>query len=182
MTTSPQNKRLLFTVIVAAVLALLVARMLERGLGDLGGRRQALALSDELARCTDRGQYLALLKKNYPERPDLWREVAPPARQTETTPILQVERNGTMKVIVFAITEENMLDPSAYTYVPAALVDESGRGWHLENVRVNSYKTRLVFEYLYKPPVQKRSGRSGRHFRFFRATGQWELVPSARRP
>jgi hypothetical protein len=176
---SRQNQRLLFTLMLVLIIGLLTARLLEKGVSVAGDKERALALSESLAKCTTRDQYLALLKSHYPPASRLWQAPALTAAEGGTTAPASLEQlpDGRLKVAVFAMKPAQLLERGAYVYVPAALADDRGHGYRLEDIRLNSRKADLVFEYYFRHTADGARGQP-RLFHFFMGNRQWEIQPA----
>lgn len=178
MPISRQNQRLFFTLMLVLIIGLLTARMLEKGVNVAGDKERALALSESLAKCATQDQYLALLTSHYPPSSVLWQAPALSAAEGETTAPASLERlpDGRLKVTVLAMKPGQLLERSAYAYVPAALADDRGRGYRLDDIRLNSRKADLVFEYYFRAAAEG-TGDQPRLFHLFMGRRQWEIKP-----
>lgn len=172
MRISRQNQKLLFSLVLIVALGLVVARVVEKGMAVVGEKERVLALADVFAQCTTREEYLTLLKKHVPRSVRLWESSAP--GDTATTHSAHCERmpDGRLKVVAAMIQSQPLLDPGGLVYLPAALVDDSGHGYRLADLRLNSRKAGLIFEYYYAAVPEGRSSRA-RSFRFFMGPHQW---------
>lgn len=180
MRISRQNQKLLFGVALIAAVGLALGHMLEKGADAVGEKQRVLELAGPLAQCTNREQYLALLEQRYPPGALLWRSPMMSASDEGTTLPASLERlpDGRLKVVVWAMSFQQMLDPRGYGYLPAALVDDKGRGYRLRDLRLNSRKADMVFEYYYGALAEGEGGRA-RSFYFFMGRRQWQLQPGA---
>ena len=88
--------------------------------------------------------------------------------------------DGRLKVAVFAMKPSQLLERSAYVYVPAALADDRGHSYRLEDIRLNSRKADLVFEYYFRDTADGGRGQP-RLFHFFMGSCQWEVQPAKQR-
>ena len=175
---SRQNQQLIFSVALIIVLGLVITHLVEKGMGRMGEKERVLALGGALAQCAGREDYLALLEKNYPPRSAVWQSPAMSALDDSTTLPAQLDRlpDGRLKVTVFAMSPARLLDPRNYVYLPAALVDENTHGYRLLDLRLNSRRTDLVFEYYYAGETEK-GGAKVKSFRFYLGRHQWEMEP-----
>lgn len=188
MQFSRQNRQLLFTLLLAAVLAMAIGYLAEEGVGVVSERTRVMELAGELAKCTNREEYLELINRSFPGNSPIWQSPAMnDSTSTLTTPaVLEQLPDGRFRVAAVAMTEDELLEglikSNSYVYLPAALVDDAGRGHLLEDVRLNSRGTDLVFEYYYGLPKHA-AGRPARRYFFFLGQRQWELhpVPAPRR-
>jgi len=173
---SRQNQQLLFTLILCGAVALLVGYLITHGLDVLGEKERVLKLADDLAACSTYEEYRAFLESQYPSDSLVWLSPALSDQAEATTPPATLEPlpDGRMQVVVFASTVEGLLKKGTYAYLPAALVDEQGHGWHLSDVRFNSRKSDIVFEYYFAPPGGKAPPPIRRRYRFF--YGRWRLI------
>jgi len=175
---SRQNRRLLFAVAICLVFGVLLAFVLEQGIGKVGEKERALALSEQLAACTTHEQYLALLSERYPPDSRLWQSPAMKQSAGATSPTIVLERlaDGRFRVVVFAVNVQGLFSPSRLIYFPAALADEHNHGYRLDDVRINSRKDKLVFEYFYGGTQHFGTADSVGRFRFFLGQWQWEIL------
>jgi hypothetical protein len=162
------------------VVALVLGHVLTKGIGTFGEKEKALELAFALAQCKTHEQYLALLSTHYPGESRIWKSPALTASEQATSPSaeLRITRTGQLKVVVHSIGPAQMLDTGSYVYLPAALVDDRGHGYRLEDIRLNSRQTDLVFEYYYAG-VPELASDPARRFQFFLGRWTWTLVPTS---
>ncbi|MCX8037343.1 MAG: hypothetical protein N3D11_09935 [Candidatus Sumerlaeia bacterium] len=171
-----QNQQMLFTVLLCAVIGLVAAHLLEKGIGAAGEKERVLKLAGALSRCTTPQQYLAALEKEYPPDSPLWQSPALTTR-VETgpsSPVIERLRDERLRVTVAVMQPEQLITRNAYRYVPAALIVEGGRGFLLEEVRLNSRGNQIVFEYYYRGEATESTG-GGRAAKFCLGRRQWIL-------
>jgi len=180
MRVSRRNQQLLFTFALVIVIGLAIGYSLERGLGKLGEKGDVLALAESLAQCTSREQYLAVVQKHYPPESRFWQSPMMKAADGVTTPPAALERlpDQRFKVTVVVTQPQDLLLPGRYVYLPAALVDDKGRGHRIVDIRVNSRQKDLVFEYYFAAPSETASRGAAESFRFFLGQHQWLLKPA----
>lgn len=168
MRISRQNQQLFFTVVLCLVLGVIISHLIQQGAEALGEKNHVLLLSERLAQCRTREQYLALLEKEYPPHSRLWQSPALKATDTGAAVLATLERarGGHLRVVVALAEPQQMLERNACVCVPAALVDEHGRSYRLEDIRLNARQDDIVFEYYYRDEPAGGGKRTGR-FHFF---------------
>jgi hypothetical protein len=173
-----RNLQLLFTVALAAVIAVVVGQLLTKGMSVVGEKERALKLADELMEAKTEPEYLAILTREFPPDSRLWRSPAMRAIEEPTTvpAVLEILPDGRLRVVVQALQTEQLLETRGFVYIPAALVDNRGHSYRLEDIRLNSRGTDLVFEYYFRPTPEAEAV-PGRTFDFFLGRRRWKLEP-----
>lgn len=180
MNISRQNAQLLYTLLIVAVVGGVVGYVLNKGVSKIGEKEIVLGMADELMECKSQEDYFALLHKKYPPKSRMWKAPAMTAEGTGTsTPAtLEFTPDGEIKIVVGAMRPDQFLVTRSYVYLPATLVDDTGRSYRLLDIRVNSRKVDLVFEYIFA--VGSGSSKlKDRRFSFCFGLRRWDLVPRA---
>ncbi len=176
MRISRQNQQMLFAVLLCAAIGLATAHLLEKGIGAAGEKDRVLKLADTLSRCATVEQYLSVLEKEYPPESPLWQSPAlhMAADSEPSSPVIERLGRRRLRAAVAVMRPEQLAERNAYRYVPAALLAEDGRRFHLEDIRLNARGNQIVFEYYYREEETK-SGSGGRAVRFCLGRRQWTL-------
>jgi hypothetical protein len=172
---SRRYQRLLFTLVLVLIAGVLISRALDKVMGRMGNKAGALALRDELMRVKSRDEYLRLLERALPPDSPAWNTPAlAESAQPATAPTsVEMRRDGRLHVLTLVLEGRDLLAFREIQYLPAALIDDRGQAYRLEDVRLNARKTDIVLEYIFASPDRRPVDRS-RRFQFLYGRRRWD--------